>query len=279
MNKSVFDTLLSTEIRRDLERKKTVNRLREEDKAEDLRSRQAALVLREKEEETKAKERELEQKQYADFLNVVPPDQVVSLRNGEIARNGLTLAGRMSLAPFDVQSAYLVLAFWHFEISADGYFQTDKFLKKDMFDREQASLKIQLLDRAGRIYKTSLAFGVVGYARFASLDAFDSLKPKYSAFVGGDVALPDVLYSYVSGYVDGRKASVGINCFPFPGSFRDALSLLLQIDYVWNKEWRNRFQDPVLIQTGIRLRASDTFATSFTYENHEFFVFTVEMGL
>jgi hypothetical protein len=279
MNKSVFDTLLATEIRRDLERKRAVNRVREEEKEEDLRSRQAFIALKQKEEEARKKELELERQQYADFLSLAPPDQVIDLRNGEIARKGLTVAARMSLAPFDVQSAYIVLAFWHVEISAFGYFNGDRMLKTDMLRREQASLKVQLLDRAGRIYKTSLSFGVVAHSTVSSFGALDSVAPTYSACVSGDVALPDVISSYVSGYADGRKACIGINSFPFPGTFKDAVSLLLQMDYVWNKAWRNRFQDPVLIQTGIRLRASDSFATSFAYENHEFFVFTVEMGL
>jgi hypothetical protein len=78
--------------------------------------------------------------------------------------------------------------------------------------------------------------------------------------------------------VDGRKASIGWNCFPLPGNFKDGVSLLVQMDYVWNKEWRNRFSDPLLFQTGIRFRASDAFATSFTYEGHELVVFSIEMG-
>jgi hypothetical protein len=167
---------------------------------------------------------------------------------------------------------------WRFEVSAIVNFQSDRFLKSDMLDREQAFFKIQLLEQAGQFYRTSLAFGVVGYSRVSTLAALDSVQPKYSLFVAGDVALPTALYSYASAYLDGRKVSIGWNCFPLPGNFKDGVSLLVQMDYVWNKEWRNRFLDPLLFQTGIRFRASDAFATSFTYEGHELVVFSIEMG-
>jgi hypothetical protein len=274
----VFDTLLVAEIRRGLERKKAENKAEEERRTEELRSRQVTLELNKKEEETRKQERELEKKQYEDFLSLKAPEQVVDLRNGEILRKGYTLALKTSLPSFDIQSAYLVLAMWRFEVSAIVNFQSDRFLKSDMLDREQAFFKIQLLEQAGQFYRTSLAFGVVGYARVSTLAALDSVEPNYSLFVGGDVALPTALYSYASAYLDGRKASIGWNCFPLPGNFKDGVSLLVQVDYVWNKEWRNRFSDPLLFQTGIRFRASDAFATSFTYEGHKFVVFSIEMG-
>jgi len=278
IHKSEFDTLLVTEIRRDLERKKAENRMNEEKRTEELRSRQAALDLKKQEEETRREEAELEKEQFEDFLNLKAPEEVVDLRNGEISRKGCTVALKTALSPFEVQSAYCSLAVWRFELFANAYFHSDKFLKSDMLDREQASLKIQLLEQAGPFYKTSLAFGVVGYSDVSSVGALDSVRPTYSLFVGGDVALPTVLYSYASVYVDGRKASVGWNCFPFPGNVGDGVSILVQMDYVWNDEWRDRFSDPILFQTGIRFRASDAFATSFTYEGHEFLVFSIEMG-
>ena len=280
IQKSTFDTLLATEIRRDLDRKKAENKVREEKRAEELRSRQADLELRQKEEETRRREIELEQKQYEDFLNLTPPDQVVDLRNGEIARKELTVGLKAGLSPFDVQSAYAILALWRFEISLNTYFQPDKVLEsEDLMSRQQASFKIQLLDQAGQFSRTSLAFGLVGFANASKFGAFDSVKPRYSFFVAGNVGLPKFAYSVASFYVDGRKASAGMNCFPMPGYLRDAVSFLLQVDFVWNKEWRNRFLDPLLIQTGIRFRASDAFATSFTYEGHEFLVLSIEMGL
>ncbi len=279
IQKSVFDTLLVAEIRRDFERKKAENRINEEKTSEELRNRQAVLELRIKEEETRKRERELERRQYDDFLSLKAPEQVVDLRNGEISRKGCTVAVRTSLSPFDVQSASLSLAMWQFELTANGYFRSERFMESDMLDREQASFKIQLLEQAGDFYRTSLAFGVVGYAQESTLGALDSIKPKYSMFVGADVGLPTALYSFASVYVDGRKISFGWNCFPFPGRLKDGLGLLVQLDYIWSKPWRNRFSDPLILQTGIRFRASDAFATSFTYEGHEFLVFSIEMGI
>jgi hypothetical protein len=278
IRKSVFDTLLVAEIRRDVERKKAENRANEEKMGEELRSRQADLELRRKEEETRKQELEAERKQYEDFLSLKAPEQVIDLRNGEISRKGYTVGIKTALSPFDVQSAYINLAMWRFELSANAYFQSEQFLKDNMLDREQASFKIQLLEQAGEFYKTSLAFGVVGYAEVSTLESLDSTRPRYSLFVGGDVGLPTVLSSFASIYMDGRKFSVGWNCFPVPGKFKDGVCLLVQLDYVWTKEWRNRFSDPFLFQTGIRFRASDAFATSFTYEGHEFLVFSIEMG-
>jgi hypothetical protein len=177
----------------------------EEKRAEELRSRQPDLELSKKEEETRKQEIELEKKQYEDFLSIKAPEEVVDLRNAEIARKGYTLALKSALAPFEVQSANLVLAMWRFELSANAYFQPDKFLKRDdMLNREQAAFKIQLLDQAGRFYKTSLAFGVVGYANVPTFGALDSAQAKYSFFLSGDVGLPTALVSFASVYVDGR---------------------------------------------------------------------------
>jgi hypothetical protein len=276
--KSVFDTLLVAEIRRDFERKKAENRINEEKLSEELRGRQFALELKTKEEETRKRELELERKQYEDFLSLKAPEQVVDLRNGEISRKGYTVAVRTALSPFELQSAYLSLAMWRFELSANAFFRSERFMESDMLDREQAAFKVQLLEQAGDFYRTSLAFGVLGYAQESTLGALDSVKPKYSMFIGGDVGLPTALYSFASVYVDRRKICVGWNCFPFPERMKDGIGLIVQLDYVWNKEWRNRFSDPFLLQTGIRFRASDAFATSFTYEGHEFLVFSIEMG-
>jgi LPP20 lipoprotein len=276
--KSIFDTLLVSEIRRDLERKKGENRINEERKSEELRSRQADLELKRKEEETRRQEIEVESRLYEDFLGLTPPEEVIDLQNGEIARNAVTVILKSSLAPFDVQAAGLKLALWRFELSANTYVLPNRFMKSDMLDREQAALKIQLLDRAGLIYKTSLAFGVAGFSNASNVGALDTVRPQYTVFVGGDVALPDFLYSYASEYVDSRKISLGWNCFPLPGSLKDAVSFVVQMDYIWNKQWRNRFEDPLMIQAGVRFRASDAFATSFAYEGHEYLVLAVEMG-
>jgi hypothetical protein len=279
LQKSVFDTLLATEIRRDLERKKAENRVMEDKRREEIRSQQASLELTKKEEETRKEELALKKQLYDDFLKMKAPDQVVDMRNGEIPGAGCTLAARMSISPFNIRSAYLALALWHFELLTRAEFQAGRFLESDMFRREEALVKVQLLKHAGEIYKTSLAFGVVGYARETSLKALGASKPKYSIFATGDVGLPEALSSYASIYVDARKISAGLNCFPFPGHFQDAVSILLQADYVWNRDWRDRFQDPLLVEAGVRFRASERFATSFTYEENEFLVFAVEVGL
>ncbi len=279
IQKSAFDTLLVTEIRRDLERKKAENMVNEDKRREELRRQQVVLELKKKEEELRTQQLELEKQEYEDFLKLKAPDQVVDLRNGEIARTGCVLAAKMRLSSFSVQSAYFILALSHFELLTHVDFRPGDLLQTDFLLREEVTLKVQLLNHAGEFYRTSLAFGVVGYSNASTLRAFDTLKPKISLFLAGNVALPNVLSSYASLYIDGRKTSAGLNSFPFPGNFKDAVSLVFQVDYIWNKEWRNRFLDPLLIQTGIRFRASDAFATSFTYENNEFFVFSLELGL
>ena len=277
--KSVYDTLLVTEIRRDLERKKAENRISEEQRDEGLRSQMVELDLRKKEEEVRKQERELQRNQYGDFLSLRAPEEVVDLRNGEIGRSLITMAVKTSFSPLDFQSAFFVLGLRRIEITGNAHFRPNTHSVSKTLEREQAAIKLQLLDQAGEFYRTSLAFGAVAYSTESTLGAFDSVKPHYSAFVGANVTIPEAYYSFASAYVDARKISLGLSNYPVPGHFKDAVSLVIQVDYVWNKEWRNRFLDPVLVQSGIRFRASDAFITSFTYENHEFLVFTVEVGL
>jgi len=273
IQKSVYDTLLVNEIRRDLERKKAENRVREEKRAEELRSLQAELDLKKKEEETRRLEIETERKVYEEFFRQRPPGQVVDARNAEIAKELNTVGMRFGLSPFAIQSGYYILSLSRFEVSAQAYFQ------EKVLQREQAAIKIQMLEQAGEFYKTSLAFGVLGYGEASSLKALDTTKPKYSFLLTGNVALPNAWYSYASFHVDGSKLSIGIINYPLQRHFKEAISLVLQMDYVWNKDWRNRFGDALMVQGGIRFRASDTFSTSFCYENHESIVCSIEMAI
>jgi hypothetical protein len=272
IEKALYDTLLVSEIRRELVRKKEENRVMEEKRQEEIRSQQADLDLKKKKEETIRKELELEKELYADFHKLKSPEQTIDLINGEIARKAHTVAVRLGLSPVEIQSAYYRLALWKFEASIDAYLLDKKL------DHEQAAFKIQLLDNAGELYRTSMAFGVVAYSNVSELAALDSVKPSISLFLGGNVGLPNAMFSHASFYLDRRKMALGLNNYPFPRHFGDAVSLLFQIDYVWDKNWRDRFNDPLLFQAGIRFRASDSFSTNFAYQNHEFFVFSIEMG-
>ncbi|HEY6951161.1 MAG TPA: hypothetical protein VI758_02070 [Bacteroidota bacterium] len=278
IQKSTFDTLLATEMQRDLERKKTGNRAEEEMRAEELRSRQVQLDLKKKEEATRVEELDLERKEFAEFLGFQAPDQVIDLRNGEVARNSYTIGLKAPLSAVALQSAYFLVAFWHFELSAHAYFEPGRLLKSSILHREQVAFKIQMLQGAGEMNKTSLAIGIVGYSNVSSLRALDTVQGQVSLFAAGDIALPKAFYTYASAYLDERKFSFGLSNIPFPELFKDAVSLLVQLDYVWDNNWRNRFQDPLLIQCGIRFRTSDEFTTSLTYENHEFTVFSIEVG-
>jgi len=206
---------------------------------------------------------------FRDFLNDAPPSKVITLRNGEIINGNHEFDAKMGISPVTFESIFYGYRFGILEISSEFNLLNNKFDRQDLF------LKIQLLPNTGELWKTSLSFGFVEYLNSIYRTEFKKLKPKYSPFLATNVTVPTFYYSYFSFYGDARKISFGINNYSFYKHFADKTCLLFQIDYIYDKSFRNRFSDPVLFQAGVRFRATQNLAFTLAYEKHEILTFTL----
>jgi len=168
---------------------------------------------------------------------------------------------------------------------------------ESVIDQTDLTLKLQLLPERGELYKVSLAFGWTNYVeafsqanrarlraenghkRFISI-LEDELKDSYaqnsSFFVTGAVGLPQ-FNNHLSVYIDKRRVSLANIWYPFPRNMGDAISIINQFDYISSEYSRNRFDDQLQWQLGVRLIAiPDRFATMVSYEDHEVWMLNFE---
>jgi hypothetical protein len=95
-------------------------------------------------------------------------------------------------------------------------------------------------------------------------------------FVTATIGVPQY-NNHLSIYVDKRKVSLASIWYPFPRNMGDAISIINQIDVIRAKPYRNRFDDALQWQLGLRLIAiPDRFATMVSYEDHEVWMLNFE---
>ena len=301
IEKDKYERLVSDEIDRDLNIKEkeyeeeiALKRLKERKHREELqlkeseherKKRKDQLKLDKKEHESEIKKDSFRQKLgnikrrteelyrqkrlFRDFLNDAPPSKVITMRNGEIINGKHEIDAGMGISPVTFESIFYGYRLGILEISSEFNLLNNKFDRQDLF------LKIQLLPNTGELWKTSLSFGFVEYLSSIHKTDFKKLKPKYSPFLSTNVTVPTFYYSYFSFYGDARKISFGINNYSLYKHFADKICFLFQIDYVYDKSFRNRFNDPVLFQASVRFRATQNLAFTLAYEKHEIFTFTM----
>lgn len=288
--KDDYDSLIASEIRRELERQKAKNLIEEERRSEEIRTQKVKdslaliqqhenlkkqkeqLALEAKQKEYEEQEREFRKKQYGEFLSQLPPEKVVTLRNGELTHGTTSFALKMSVKPFTARRAYAAFRLWQFEISSDVVLNESKIWQGELFG------KIQILPGIGEYYKTTLAIGISQAAGKLNGSAIPKGKWKYSFFLSGNVTLPHFAYSHISFYGDKRKFAVGINSYPFYSLFKNHIGFVLDLHYIPDADFRDIYGDPVMLQGGIRLAASEKMSTLFAYEGNERFFLTLELA-
>jgi len=305
IEKDKYDKLVSDEIERELtikekeyEEEIALKRLNEQKRLEELQIEKSKHE-REKEEKSleldkekykdeyrkgkftlklediKRKTEELYQRQtlYKDFLKEIPPSRVITLRNGEIVNGRHEFSAKMGISPVTFESIYYGYRLWLLELS------TEINLFNNKLDCQNFFLKMQLLPNTGELWKTSVSFGFVEYMSSIYETDYKNLKPKYSPFLSSNVTIPSFYYSYISIYGDARKFSTGFNNYILYKYFRNKIGFLMQVDYIADKNFRNRFGDPVLFQIGIRFKPISNLFFTLSYEDHELFIFSTDFTI
>lgn len=272
IGKTDYDNMAVEERRREVEKRKALNAEDEKERQEALRKRQADLELTRLAEEQAKREEEFKKQRYADFLKIPAHEKVVSLYNSEFVEttHRFSLGGWVS--PLSFRNAGYGFRFWKMELSAYVASSSDSLYQAE------AKVKIQILQGVGELTKLGVAIGYMLYTDSLILDNTGDVILKQSPFFSANMAFPGLLYSHASMYADFRKVSFGLNSYPLFSSVKNAISLLLQVNYIWNAPSRNRHNDPITVEGGLRLRASNDIGASFTYERNEFFVLTLDFG-
>ena len=208
---------------------------------------------------------------YRSFLNQPPPYRVLSLRNGEIIPRRQMVSVSNSIKPFYFENLSYAVRIWLIETG----FETE--LVHNKIDQQAFYMKLQLLPNTGRLFKTSLAFGVQEYASgLRKLRKLEQMKGHYSLFLSGNVSLPTLQYSYGSFYGDARRIALGVNNYALFQHFGHRLSFLAQLDFCIDRSAGNRFGDPVMLQAGIRFQATPAAAFTFAYEENEYLTLSID---
>ncbi|MFA6456529.1 MAG: hypothetical protein WCW40_06880 [Bacteroidota bacterium] len=247
----------------ELRSQKAMNQLKEDLKREELRAHQEELTIEQRRRQQKEQEAELNRKIYGEFLKSAPPEKAVSFRNGEVSNAGSSLMLKGGLSPLQLNGALYAVHSAMFELAANAVFRNKKFVQ------QEAYVKIQVLPRIGEFSKTSLAFGVVQAVGLIADSGYNFKRSKYSLFVSGNVTVPQYYYSTFSFYGDKRKAAVGITSFPFYELFKNHLGFVIELNSIFDKDFRNAKGNAFVINGGIRLQGSDTFSTQLVYEDYE----------
>jgi hypothetical protein len=169
-----------------------------------------------------------------------------------------------------------------------------------VLDQAELGLQLQILPPRGELYRISLAIGYVGFISDAAHldlnvtdlsaygDAFGQIsepdaefedKVAGSALIAGTIGIPQT-GMHVSLYADKRRLSLGQSWYPLTRHLGDAISLVGQVDYFIDEDYRNRFGDPVEFLGGLRIVAiPGRFATLIAYEDNEWWRLTFELQI
>jgi len=234
---------------------------------------------------------DLIKKQYADFLKIKPRYQIIDVPSASTPESWVYASGRWNPEAGHIRQLKTGVSLWL--ITAE----TSVWAKRSILDQGEWSVKLEVLPKRGDVYPVSLALGYIEYigkySEGAHLDLRDikslqtisdlqrdeiaSEENRNSSFlVVGTVGVPQI-NSHVSVYYDNRKISLASIWYPFLRNLGDAISVLNQVEYFTDDDYRNRFDDAFQWQLGLRLIAiPNRFATSVSYEDHEVWMLNFE---
>ncbi len=234
---------------------------------------------------------------HAAFLGIKPHHQLIDVPSAGIPNSWVYFSGRWNPDTGDIRQLKAGLSLWLLNAEANIW------ANRSLIDQGDISLKLQVLPERGEIYPVSLAFGWTAYIEaFRSpidfredpvlanlIDIFwnelgySTDAPihysKSTFFVTSTVGLPQI-NNHISLFLDKRRISLANIWYPFPRNMGDAISIINQVDLIRSRAYRNRFDDAIQWQIGLRLIAiSDRFTTMLSYEDHEVWMLNFEFEL
>lgn len=202
------------------------------------------------------------------FINMLPPDRLLDIRNAEINKNGHYLSLSPTIKPLGVLRGNYTLSWKYLAYSFGLYSVNNQLQLQDMH------LKLRVLSSPKSVYHTALAIGVNQF--MYGVSDFSFKNTGYSVFLSGDMSIPQ-FYSYASLYVDIRKLVIGVTYYPFFEQLQGKLSFIIQNELIFNSNYSNRFGDMILIEPGIRFAViPNSFNMMISFEENEYVAFSFE---
>ena len=243
------------------------------------------LAMEQRKQQQEEERIDLIKSRYASFLRIKPRYLLIDVPTSASPNSWFHLSGRWNPESSQTRELKVGMSLWLLTM------ESSLLAESNIINQGDLSLKLQVLPTVGDIYPVSLALGWTQYLEsFAAENQIDldgtemisdlisklsdEISEPHAAgssfFVVATGGLPK-LRSHVSLYLDKRKLSMGAIWYPFPRHLGDSISLINQLDYVRSEAFRNRFDDPLQWQVGLRLIAiKDRFATMIAYEDHEY---------
>ncbi len=277
--KKEYNLILREEVERDLERQKIeLEKEIEENKIAEIKKQEE---IRKKKEKEKIKDSLAEMKnelmlklrnKYPDFFNSAPPYQAVSFRNGQLTPYQFQINLKAGLFPVSLDEVLLSYKLWLFEFSSTSAFYESKY------DQQELQLKFQILPYSGNFYKFSAAFGFKGYKTELIESSFQDAYLLVTPFIAGNITLPDLHFSFASIYADLGKTSFAVNNYLFYNQLKDRFSVIAELDYYYDENLMDKFDDAIVFQPAIRFKTTDNITSTFSYEDNELWKISVELG-
>ncbi len=289
IQKDEYNKIVFEELKKELERKIYENKIEEAEQKEGLRSTQEKFklwleketnLLKQKVDEfrLKIKQKQIEKdliakrkKEFQDFVDLKPPVKALTFYNAEVPVNNNILSVEIGISPFSIQSFEYIRKIWKFSVGSYSEFHDNEFYSQDI------SLRFQMLPNSGDFYKITIAIGAIAFDHSLKDKKFEDIDVKFTPCVAGNISLPTFMSSYIFMYGEVRKYAIAWNSLLFFKSLNDRLSLILELDYIPDKDYRNQYNDPVIIQPAIRFKTTKDICTTIAYKNNE--VFTLSLSV
>ncbi|MCF7824475.1 MAG: LPP20 family lipoprotein [Candidatus Marinimicrobia bacterium] len=234
---------------------------------------------------------DLIKRRHADFLEIEPRYELIDVPSASIPDSWVHLSTRWNPESSHFRQIKTGVSLWLMSL------ETNLWATKSVINQGDISLKLQVLPMRGELYPMSLALGWISF--ISQFDAENEIdleddghfssfwenldneinehnSAQSSFFVTSTLGIPQI-NSHASFYIDKRKISLANIWYPFPRNMGDAISIINQLDVLRSKAYRNRFNDAVQWQIGLRLIAIENrFATMIAYEDHEFWMLNFE---
>ena len=239
------------------------------------------LALKEKRQKDDLREAKKKRKQdhinhvmrtYGHYNTFQPHYRLADMNNAEISsfRNSVSIKGSLNHPAF--VSATYGLNMW--DLVGFSFMAS---MHDGGLNRQDATLKLKLLNGVGKMYRISAALSFSQYLselpvihKFRDFKTI-SLSPEYT--VGGmvNMSVPRI-YSTFCLQTDKRRISLGIISHPFFMHLDEYVGVFFQIDYFPRSFYRNPYNDKWQIQPGFQFMVlPDRFYATLAYEDNHLF--------
>lgn len=248
------------------------NKLKEQEEKEKNRKKREAAKIKDDYENIKNEMMLKLINKYPEFFDSASPYKVVSFRNGQLIPHNTQINIKAGLFPLTLEEIFAACKLWLFEFSATAAFE------ENQYDRQEIQIKYQILPYTGNFYKFAAAFGFTACNSALRNSSFLDAELLVSPFIAGNVTLIDLHFSFASLYADMGKACVGINNYLFYKQLKDRLSVILELNYIFNEFLRNCHNDPLVFQPAVKFKTTDNLFSTFSYEDNRYFIISIEIG-